>query len=74
MYKRGVFFNTEFKKRWFVLKGNLLFYFKSKAGLTDPTGVIFLEDATVDINPIVFVGLGSDMSSAFTLPCLVALR
>jgi hypothetical protein len=53
VYKRGVFFNTEFKKRWFVLKGNLLFYFKSKAGLTDPTGVIFLEDATVDINPIV---------------------
>lgn len=48
MYKRGVFFNTEYKKRWFVLKGNLLFYFKSKSALTDPTGVIFLEDALVD--------------------------
>eukprot|EP00040_Diaphanoeca_grandis_P030309 m.178986 g.178986 ORF g.178986 m.178986 type:complete len:292 (-) comp31954_c3_seq1:26-901(-) len=53
MQKRGFFFNTEYKKRWFVLKGNLLFYFKSKTSLSDPTGVIFLENCIVKKNKTV---------------------
>ena len=33
--------NTSFKKRWFVLKGNLLFYFKSPTD-KEPIGLIIL--------------------------------
>jgi len=53
MHKRGFFFNTEYKKRWFVLKGNLLFYFKSQGSLSDPTGVIFLENCIIKKNKTV---------------------
>eukprot|EP00039_Didymoeca_costata_P011697 m.165425 g.165425 ORF g.165425 m.165425 type:complete len:246 (-) comp15261_c0_seq2:31-768(-) len=51
LYKRGAY-NTEFKKRWFVLKWNLLFYFKEKSdwelGIQDPIGVIILERCSVE--------------------------
>ena len=33
--------NTSFKKRWFVLKGNLLFYFKAPTD-KEPIGLIIL--------------------------------
>eukprot|EP00039_Didymoeca_costata_P030847 m.31709 g.31709 ORF g.31709 m.31709 type:complete len:240 (+) comp8340_c0_seq1:353-1072(+) len=51
LYKRGAY-NTEYKKRWFVLKWNLLFYFKEKSdwelGIQDPIGVIVLERCSVE--------------------------
>jgi hypothetical protein len=38
--------NKGYQKRWFVLKGNLLFYFE-KRGDKDPVGVIVLEGCTI---------------------------
>lgn len=35
-----------YQKRWFVLKGNLLFYFE-KRGDKEPVGVIILEGCTI---------------------------
>lgn len=40
--------NKGFSKRWFVLKGNLLFYFEKKND-RDPLGVIILEGSTVEL-------------------------
>lgn len=40
--------NRSFHKRWFVLKGNLLFYFE-KPGDKTPCGVIILEGYTVEL-------------------------
>lgn len=34
--------DTKFNKRWFVLKGNLLFYFEKK-GDKEPLGLLLLE-------------------------------
>lgn len=34
-----------FQRRWFILKGNLLFYFEKK-GEKDPLGLIILEGCT----------------------------
>ena len=47
MLKRGDV-NKSFQKRWFVLKGNLLFYFERK-GDREPIGVIVLEGCTVEL-------------------------
>ncbi|XP_074642486.1 sesquipedalian-1-like [Tubulanus polymorphus] len=41
--------NKGFQKRWFVLKGNLLFYFE-KPGDKEPIGVIILEGCTVELS------------------------
>lgn len=38
-----------YQKRWFVLKGNLLFYFDKK-GDKEPVGVIILEGCTIGRN------------------------
>lgn len=38
--------NKAFQRRWFVLKGNLLFYFEKKAD-KEPLGVIILEGCTI---------------------------
>lgn len=38
--------NKGFQKRWFVLKGNLLFYFEKKSD-KEPLGVIIVEGCTV---------------------------
>jgi hypothetical protein len=38
--------NRTFLKRWFVLKGNLLFYFE-KRGDKVPIGVIIIEGCTI---------------------------
>jgi len=45
LFKRGEV-NKGYQKRWFVLKGNLLFYFE-KRGEKEPVGVIVLEGCTV---------------------------
>ena len=47
LYKRGEV-NKSFQKRWFVLKGNLLFYF-DKPSDSEPNGVIILEGYTVEL-------------------------
>lgn len=40
--------SKSFSKRWFVLKGNLLFYFDKKSD-RDPVGVIILEGSTIEL-------------------------
>lgn len=45
--KRGEI-NKAAQKRWFVLKGNLLFYFE-KRNDKDPVGVIILEGCTIEL-------------------------
>ncbi len=46
--KRGVV-NTNAKRRWFVLKGNLLFYYKSQEDMNAaPIGLIILERCRVE--------------------------
>ena len=40
--------NKGFQKRWFVLKGNLLFYYERK-GDRDPSGMIVLEGCTIEL-------------------------
>ncbi len=40
--------NRGYQRRWFVLKGNLLFYFEKQAD-KQPIGVIVLEDCNVDV-------------------------
>lgn len=40
--------NKTFQKRWFVLKGNLLFYFE-KRNDKDPVGVVILEGCTIEL-------------------------
>ena len=45
--KRGEL-NRSFQRRWFVLKGNLLFYFDRKID-ADPVGVIVLEGCSVEL-------------------------
>jgi hypothetical protein len=45
LLKRGDL-NRNYQRRWFVLKGNLLFYFE-KAEDREPIGVIVLEGCTV---------------------------
>lgn len=51
--KRGEI-NKSWQKRWFVLKGNLLFYFERK-GDREPLGMIILEGCTVGKNERTFV-------------------
>lgn len=46
--KRGEI-NGSFRRRWFVLRGNLLFYFKQPDD-TEPTGVIVLENCVVGVS------------------------
>uniref|UniRef100_A0AAG5D1G2 PH domain-containing protein n=1 Tax=Anopheles atroparvus TaxID=41427 RepID=A0AAG5D1G2_ANOAO len=45
--KRGEL-NKSWQRRWFVLKGNLLFYFE-KRGDKEPLGMIILEGCTVEL-------------------------
>lgn len=45
--KRGEV-NKNFQKRWFVLKGNLLFYFEKRDD-KEPVGLIILEGCTVEL-------------------------
>lgn len=63
LYKRGEL-NKGFQRRWFVLKGNLLFYFEKKQD-KEPFGVIVIENCGVQASPfegntfeIVFDGPG----------------
>lgn len=45
LFKRGEL-NKGYQKRWFVLKGNLLFYFDRK-GDKEPLGVVILEGCSI---------------------------
>ena len=47
LWKRGEV-NKNFQKRYFVLKGNLLFYF-DKRGDKEPVGVVILEGCTIEL-------------------------
>ncbi|KAM4721724.1 sesquipedalian-2 [Rhinophrynus dorsalis] len=47
LYKRGAR-HTAYQKRWFVLKGNLLFYFEEQDS-REPVGVVVLEGCTVEL-------------------------
>lgn len=47
LLKRGEV-NKSWQKRYFVLKGNLLFYFEKKAD-REPIGVIILEGCTIGL-------------------------
>ncbi|XP_029427975.1 sesquipedalian-1 [Rhinatrema bivittatum] len=46
LYKRGEH-NSAYHRRWFVLKGNLLFYFEAQDS-REPVGAIVLEGCTVE--------------------------
>uniref|UniRef100_A0A672MYY2 Sesquipedalian n=1 Tax=Sinocyclocheilus grahami TaxID=75366 RepID=A0A672MYY2_SINGR len=51
--KTGVLFkkgerNTAYHRRWFILKGNMLFYFEERDS-REPIGVIVLEGCTVEL-------------------------
>lgn len=48
LLKRGEV-NKAYQRRWFILKGNLLFYFEKK-GDKEPIGVIILEGCTVELS------------------------
>lgn len=47
LYKRGEL-NRGYQKRWFVLKGNILFYF-DRRGDKEPVGMIVLEGCTIEL-------------------------
>ncbi|XP_039628111.1 sesquipedalian-1 isoform X1 [Polypterus senegalus] len=47
LYKKGER-NPAYHRRWFVLKGNMLFYFEDKDS-KEPIGVIILEGCTVEL-------------------------
>ncbi|XP_061623678.1 sesquipedalian-1 isoform X2 [Phyllopteryx taeniolatus] len=47
LFKKGER-NTAYHRRWFVLKGNMLFYFEERDG-REPIGVIILEGCTVEL-------------------------
>eukprot|EP00043_Microstomoeca_roanoka_P000822 m.29311 g.29311 ORF g.29311 m.29311 type:complete len:1153 (+) comp10519_c0_seq1:89-3547(+) len=47
LWKRGERKSDGYRKRWFVLKGNLLYYFRSHDPGTEPLGCIVLERVSV---------------------------
>ncbi|XP_044514721.1 sesquipedalian-1 [Gracilinanus agilis] len=47
LYKKGER-HTAYHRRWFVLKGNMLFYFEERDS-REPVGVIILEGCTVEL-------------------------
>ncbi|NXA37340.1 SESQ1 protein, partial [Eudromia elegans] len=47
LYKRGERHGA-YQRRWFVLKGNMLFYFEERES-REPVGVIVLEGCTVEL-------------------------
>ncbi|NXU06493.1 SESQ1 protein, partial [Buphagus erythrorhynchus] len=47
LYKRGER-HTAYHRRWFVLKGNMLFYFEDRDS-REPVGVIVLEGCNVEL-------------------------
>uniref|UniRef100_L7M763 PH domain-containing protein n=1 Tax=Rhipicephalus pulchellus TaxID=72859 RepID=L7M763_RHIPC len=67
LLKRGEV-NRAYQRRWFLLKGNLLFYFEKKTD-REPLGVVILEGCTVELAEneemfafkVVFHGAGNRM-------------
>lgn len=49
LQKKGGDLNRDFQRRWFVLKGNLLFYFLKKQD-REPQGLIILEACSVQVS------------------------
>ena len=49
LFKKGDV-NHQYKRRWFVLKGNLLFYFEKSADRTRLIGLIILENCSVEVS------------------------
>uniref|UniRef100_A0A8C1MJS3 PH domain-containing protein n=1 Tax=Cyprinus carpio TaxID=7962 RepID=A0A8C1MJS3_CYPCA len=47
LFKKGER-NTAYHRRWFILKGNMLFYFEERES-REPIGVIVLEGCTVEL-------------------------
>lgn len=47
LWKRGEV-NKSFQRRYFILRGNLLFYFEKKTD-KEPVGVIILEGSTIEL-------------------------
>ncbi|KAG5840265.1 hypothetical protein ANANG_G00186980, partial [Anguilla anguilla] len=47
LFKKGER-NTAYHRRWFILKGNMLFYFEDRES-REPIGVIVLEGCTVEL-------------------------
>ncbi|XP_053257239.1 sesquipedalian-1 [Podarcis raffonei] len=47
LYKKGER-NTAYHRRWFVLRGNMLFYFEDRES-REPVGVVILEGCTVEL-------------------------
>ncbi|WAR02586.1 SESQ1-like protein [Mya arenaria] len=50
LLKKGVL-HKAFQRRWFILKGNLLFYYEKRAD-KDPLGVLVLEGCTVELSDL----------------------
>jgi len=72
LHKKGEV-NKGYQKRWFVLKGNLLFYYEKK-GDKDPQGVIILEGCTIELTEDVenFMFMINYASSGLRTYCLSA--
>lgn len=48
MYYFLITVNKAFQRRWFVLKGNLLFYYEKK-GSIEPLGMVILEGCVIEL-------------------------
>lgn len=68
--------NDVYTERWCRLRGNLLFYYKTKDQCSDPSGVIVLEQYTVKDGPITgalycftLVFVGDEQGVQMAAPC-----
>eukprot|EP00111_Clytia_hemisphaerica_P016138 TCONS_00047733-protein len=73
LFKKGADLSHSYKRRWFVLKGNLLFYF-DKSNDRQPIGMIILENCSVEVSDadrfsfcIRFQSLQASTSRTYTL-------
>lgn len=58
--------NKNFQRRYFILKGNLLFYFDKK-GDKEPVGVIILEGCSIGTFIVMFIRMSlADDKTLFT--------
>jgi len=58
LLKRGERPREGYKQRWFILKGNLLFYYRSHLTLAEPLGVVVLERVSVAFSGDTAVAFG----------------
>ncbi|GAB1597936.1 probable serine/threonine-protein kinase DDB_G0272282 [Argonauta hians] len=57
--------NKSFQKRWFILKGNLLFYYEKKHD-KEPIGVVVLEGCTIELAAAHHINSGSSNNGSST--------